>query len=523
MVDFEFEWLHTLFETNQANSVSIWQSRFDRAVKNWQLNRANQLLRIIKSFQQPLDVQGMIRFSEGKFSQKLGDWEQAQHVLSKALEIKRSQADQQGELAVLNSLANLEQHRESFTDDIFDLYDRAKKLAVELDDQEAQAAIHNGLGLVYYTRGELELARQSFIKVEAYARQHGRNDLEVTALHNLGSILWTTGQLSEAEVFFQKSLAIQKDTDDIHGQAETINSIGLIQEANGNWEEAQQTYTQGLATMQSTGDVFGQVQILVNLGNVAWLQGDLLGSLRFYKQALSITDELGDMKLKGQVLSGIGDTYRSLGQFEQAESAFQQAIEIKIEAGDERSLKHTYLGLGALHHNLKNSSKAQHFYELALDHARSQGDTRIEAVTRYNLSALHMAQGDFYECRKNLEAALIIAREHNYRDCLSWVYEQFGDLELLEDDPDIIQVLEHYCQALAYAADFNQILLQHLLQRLIAFWEAHAADGEVEATIWFCDNLIQLWQRMELDQPYPQPIRAFRALMTKLGKENRSR
>ncbi len=516
MVDYHLEWLQTLFSEAGSKAYPKWQEAFDHAVKNWQFDQAQLLLRLVKSH--PLDqpALGNVRFAEGVMWEKWGDWETARGLFEQALDIKRSLSDLRGQQMILNALANLDRRRNRPLKEVILLYENALQIAKDLQDEAAQVGVLNGLGLAYYVQGQHEEARQHFQKVLAYAQRNNQNGLAVTSLHNLGSIAWTQGKLEEAEKFFTQAMQLQQSQGDRHGEAETLNSLGLIQEAWGDWQLAKSLYTQALSAMQTTGDVYGQVQTLVNLGNVAWLLQDHDAALSFYQQGQAIVADLGDVKLEAQILSGLGDTYRSMGKYVDAEHSLLQAIDLKKQSGDLRSLKHTFMGLGALYHNLHRPQEAQKYYEHTLESARSQGDTRIESLTLYNLAALQMAQQQFSGCEHYLNQAMKIATQHDYRDCLAQVYEQFGDLELMKPEPDSAKILEHYGQALAYASDFNQLLLERILNHLLAFWVANAEDGDVEGSIWFCDSMIELWNQSGLAKQNPLVTEAFQNLKIKL-------
>lgn len=255
---------------------------------------------------------------------------------------------------------------------------------------------------------------------------------------------------------------------------------------------------------------------MVNLGNLAWLSEELDVSLALHLQALSIAQDLGDAKLEGQVLTGLGDTYRAQGNYPEAEQALQSAIQRKKSAGDQRSLKHTYLSLGALYQNQKRQVEAQQVYEQALSDARKQQDQRIETVTLINLSTLMLPQMRIEDSYRYLDAAEKIAIERDYRDCLAWIAEQRGDLELFKEEPNAEHLLQWFYEALAYSGDFNRLQFLKTLNNLLQFWQAHAEDGGTSESIWFCNSIMSLWEETKLSDNYPEVIDAFSQLRRSL-------
>ena len=519
-VDYELEYLDSLFEAEDAAAIQRWQAIFKHTLENWQADRTRQMLRQIKTKPLPPQQESLVRHLEGMFFVRMGDWENARKTYDRALAIRRSLGDRYGELIVLNSLANLYRRGGQPLSEALQLYQQAEQLARELQAEDSRIEILLGMGITYFAVGNFEQALECLNPVLSFAQKAQNPALEASAHHNLGSIAWTQGQLKEAQAHFQNALALETSQQDWHGEAETRNSLGLIEEARGDWTKARSLYQQSLEIFQRAGDLYGQVQVLVNLGNLAWLSDELDSSFAMHQQALAIVQDLGDAKLEGQVLTGLGDTFRAKGQYVEAEQALQDAVYRKKSAGDVRSLKHTYLSLGALYQNAKRPEEAQKAYEQALEYARQQKDQRIEAVTLINLSTLMLPQMRLEKAYRYLDAAEAIASEQDYRDCLAWIADQRGDLELFREEPNAEHLLQYFFEALAYASDFNKLQLRKTLNNLIRFWQAHAEDGGVTESIWFCESIISLWQKARLSDSHPEVIDVFMQLRKNLTDQS---
>jgi tetratricopeptide (TPR) repeat protein len=519
-IDYQLELVQTHLATGDAAAVTHWRDVFDQARQGWQLERAGSLLRLIKGQTLTPQAQSLVRYYEGLLLVDLGQWQRARSAYEAALQLKRQVGDRQGEAAVLNALANLLRREGQPPADILNLYGEALDLATELGDQETRVAVLNGIGLTHHAQGQLDEAKKCFDQVRAFAQAQEQPALEVTALHNLGSAAWTQGRLQEAEALFATALDLQRSLGDAHGQGDTLNSLGLIQEAYGDWAAATASYRESLALMQAVDDYYGQVQVLVNLGNVVWLTTDYEGALAFYQQAYAIARDLGDRKLEGQALTGLGDTYRALRCYAEAETVLKQALELKEAAGDDRSVKHTYMSLGTVYQNQGRLAEAEQAYEQTPAHATSHGDTRIEAVTRYNLGLIALAQESLDLAHDRLQDAERIALAGEYRDCLAWTYRALGDLEMMRPAPDSTRVLQCYIEACANASDFNQAVLDDIIDHLIAIWTAHAEDGRIGEALWFCDNMAGLWQESGLAGPRPEVVEVFQNLKHRLLKSD---
>lgn len=416
-IDYELSLLELELATGEVNH-SRWQVAFEQARDDWRLDRAQQLLRLVKGQNIDQQAQSVIRYLEGTLLARLGDWPAAKGAFGRALALKRATGDREGEMAVLNALANLLRRLEEPLTEVMKLLEQALTIASERHDALDIATLHNSIGLVRYAQGELAQAEEHYRQaLTFFETQHPEQ--AATLLHNLGSLFWTQGKLADAESAFTKALQLQTTGQESHGQAETLNSLGLLYEARGEWAVAAQTYAQSLKLLQQWGDLYGQVQVLTNLGNVCWLLGDYGQALTHHEEALAMAEELGDVKLQGQVLTGLGDTYRMLNRAEEAEQAFLTALAHKQATGEQRSLKHTYLNLGSFYHTRNDFAQAAHAYQQALALAQQQHDTRIEAFTLLNLGKLAALQGQMQAANTHLDAADQIAMKAEYWDCLA--------------------------------------------------------------------------------------------------------
>jgi tetratricopeptide (TPR) repeat protein len=516
-IDYELALLELELATSAEMNNSRWQVAFEQARDGWRLARAQQLLRLVKSRAVDVQTHSAIRYLEGTLLVRLGDWPAAKDAFERALVLKRSTGDREGEMVVLNALANLLRRLEQPLEEGIRLLEQALTIAGERHDAQAEATLHNSFGLARYAQGRLDQAEEHYRQALAFFEAQ-RPAQAATILHNLGSLFWTQGKLAEAETAFTTALQLQTAWQDSHGQAETLNSLGLIHEARGEWAVAAQTYEQSLSLLQQSGDLYGQVQVLTNLGNVGWLQGDYAQTLTQHEQALALAEDLGDVKLQGQVLTGLGDTYRMLNRPDEAEQAFRAALAHKQAAGDQRSLKHTYLNLGSFYHTRHQFDQAAQAYHQALRLAQQQQDTRIEAFTWLNLGKLAALQGNGQEANAHLAAADRIALQAGYWDCLADACRVRGDLEMLQPEPDALRLVQLYAEACVHAANFNQRKLEEIVDYLVALWTAHAEDGYADQALWFCESIIALWQEVGHAAQHPSLVRAFEDLKARLGQ-----
>ena len=160
--------------------------------------------------------------------------------------------------------------------------------------------------------------------------------------------------------------------------------------------------------------------------------------------------------------------------------------------------------------------EAESAYKKGLQIARAQHDRRMEAFILLSLSRLFTAQEKFREANTFLRTAKEIATTEGYNDCLGWIYEEEGDIELLSEEPNASSILESFSVSLWHMCMFNEYELSKLIERLGRFWLAHAEDGQSATSLWFCESIIQLWKTMDQGNECRLVLEAFSSLRTRI-------
>ena len=111
-VDYELELIAAGLAGESPGSGERWQAAFEQAQSDWQLERARQLLRLVKSYPADARQRSVVRRMEAGLLTRLGDWAAAEASYRSALTLSRTGGDRQGELSALTSLVNLSRRGE---------------------------------------------------------------------------------------------------------------------------------------------------------------------------------------------------------------------------------------------------------------------------------------------------------------------------------------------------------------------------------------------------------------------------
>lgn len=130
-------------------------------------------------------------------------------------------------------------------------------------------------------------------------------DLDIKSrglLYNgLGLIYQTFGQLDIALEFYTKSLKIDQQIGDRQGEGATLNNISQIYQVKGDYDTALVFLKQSLEIHQQIGDIAGMATTLHNMGTMLFEQNKLQEATPLLMQAYGIFDKIGSPNVQAPI------------------------------------------------------------------------------------------------------------------------------------------------------------------------------------------------------------------------------
>ena len=334
----------------------------------------------------PLDQARQLH-REGQFDAALSGYQSV--IASDAAPADRATAGNNGCVILLNS-ERLAEARE--------LCELARRLRIEIGDDQRLARTLNNLGAVQEASGDYAAAAGTYSQALAINRRLGDVWSITVNEANLGVLALQQGQYGQALRRF----------DTVERQAG--------EHADEAWAEQQQVFAR------------------INRGVVLERVGAFREALEVYQ---SVAGYELDAPRAADLDINIGVVFRNLGDPLRALSKFDQAGERYESAGMNTDLAGLWLDRGLVYHfNLDQPATAHDAYTTALDLARSAGlaDEQLQAL--YYLGRLALEAGDFDAARSALDQALQLATRNaslegqwSAREGLARLALAQGDLE----------------------------------------------------------------------------------------------
>jgi PAS domain S-box-containing protein len=200
----------------------------------------------------------------GDIYAELNDKPNALNNYYKSLAIRREIKDKQGEIEVLERIANLNYVQKD--------YDLAISYLLKSKNGNAEnkelASLYNKLGLAFQGKGEYETAISYFEKAIAISDKLNDKRNKSIYINNEGNAYYDNEEYAQALNQYLKSVTIKKDINYAEGLAITLHNIGNVYQKQHNDKNAIGYYTQSnqIATRISLTDIiienhFGLMQV----------------------------------------------------------------------------------------------------------------------------------------------------------------------------------------------------------------------------------------------------------------------
>jgi len=323
----------------------------------------------------------------GAVYRTVGQMEQAQTHLERALNMCREEGNRAGESWALNNLGRVysivgkrQQAREYF--------EQALQICRELEDRGEEVMNLNSLAGVYRALVQRKKSLDYCEQALSISREIGDREEEATALSQLGEVYSALGKKKQAQGYYEQALQLYIEVGDRSGEGWTYNNLGKFYDELEQKERALEYFEQALSIRREVGDQLGEGRTLKNLGKVYADLGQKERALAYLEQSLSICREL-DRWGEGKTLDSLGRVYAELGQKERAKDYFEQALRIRREIGDRGGEAKTLHDLGKFYAELGQKERALEHYLQALKVRREVGDRVGEAPVLHSMGTLY--------------------------------------------------------------------------------------------------------------------------------------
>jgi len=201
----------------------------------------------------------------------------------------------------------------------------------ELDE----ASILNNLALVKIYEGKFNDAEHLLTQTLNIRKQFcGTNNLLIAnTLNNLGSLYGRTGKYSDAEPLFLQALDIRRKNLDENNYkiAESLNNLAAVYHVQKKYEQAEILFRNALAIIEKKKNKLNTAAELNNLGTVCFYQKKYPEAVKFHKRALKYREEYADTNspVTAESLYNLSKVYNAVSNYFKAEKLCERSLKIR--------------------------------------------------------------------------------------------------------------------------------------------------------------------------------------------------
>ena len=307
---------------------------------------------------------------QGSLLMESGDFEAADRVLERLLELAERSGDAALRIRALSNLAASERRQGR----LFEAVDHARRALQELDRERERG-------------GTL------------------RSEVLFAVPYNLGRGLLDSGDYRGAIVLLQRALAEAEAAKHVAGQWHVLQDTAQWYAAQGDLGKAAAYYGRALETARRVESRDPEALTLRGLGSVAEARGDLAEARRCYVEALGIFEGIEFGSELATTLVALGRVQALLGEAEASRDSLETAVSAARRNGQPLAAVLAHLERARQYETAGHGGRAAGEYALALGTARENGLRPLEPVALARLARLARQDGDLPLALRRYEEA----------------------------------------------------------------------------------------------------------------------
>ncbi len=437
---------------------------------------------LAKSFPDNLDVQ----YALGSLYEDAGDMDKARSYYANVL-----QADGKN-LDALLAMGRVE-IKAGDPQKGLDPLDRARHLAIDLNNEEQQALILQATGIAYKLMNKPAEALRNYQDSMAINQKLGQKRGVASNLSEIAQVQLSLGKPDAATAAYNETLKIRQEIGAKKDAGETLIELGDLYLDRGEPDKALQAFKESLQIQRDTSDETYQALCLNNIGSAYLQKGENQDALTYIQQALQLREKLNVPGDLAETLHNMGEAYANLGQYDQAMTSYMRGLDLYRKSdnsqgaaimSDSLGLVFGYQGrLGPAVGALQDSVKA----------FRDLGDRSSNmAQSLSDLAGALAKVGRGTESPKLLEEAKELARGLSNEALQAAILNSEGDVHFYQGEISAASGSYQQAQRLAAQASDKGALLtakMNLAKAAIAAGRAQSAVGDLRGLALQADTL----------------------------------
>ena len=213
-------------------------------------------------------------------------------------------------------------------DKAIEYYNKSIKYCDSANNKRTIASCLNGLGIVYWERGDLEVAINKYLEAYRIAEDLNDSSLQKTLMINMALIYADENQNDKAFETYNKILHIAIKDNDKQSQAVIYNNMAALYQDEKTYDKALDYFKKGLTLYTEIGDEPGIALAMNNIGENYFKTGNIREAIFYLDNSLALNRSL---KLDTEIiynLEALAKVYLFSGRLQKVEPLINEGLKI---------------------------------------------------------------------------------------------------------------------------------------------------------------------------------------------------
>ena len=220
-------------------------------------------------------------------------------------------------------------------------------------------------------------------------------ELAAKSLKNIGTAYYYQSNYKKASEYWLKALKINEEIDDKKGIAANLGNIGIAYDCQSDYVKALEFYNKALKINTDIGNKSSIAINLVNIGIVLTSQSEYTKALEYYKKALIISEEIGNKNSIASNMVNIGIVYENKEDFSKALAYYKKALKINKEIGEKSSIANNLVNIASVYNAEKEYYRAINYAKKSLVLSKEIGALSLERGAYSHLANAYVGVNNY--------------------------------------------------------------------------------------------------------------------------------
>jgi len=308
-------------------------------------------------------------------------------------------------------------------------------------------------------------ALQAFEREKKVAEELQNDELIGSAHHHLGSLAIIRGNLDEAQEHLEKAKEIREGMNDLKNLSNTLNDLAALYAKRGNLEESLKIFKNCADIYEKIGNKTDRPKIHSNIGLAYQKKGDLGEALKHFEKAYNISEQTGKKFLKSRISLNLGRIYREKGNLKKAKKYLKEGRELASKTDHlDQKINAEYL-LGKIELKKGDVKKGKDLLNELLESSSERKDERYKGLVESLNGAIKREEGKLEKSIESFKKAIKIFKENDCNEQKATTMYELG-LSLSEKGEDETST-KYLKKALDYFEEKNMKIWVHRCKEAI--------------------------------------------------------